>query len=80
MRYCDKATLRFYGVTVNILQLLNAPRSQKSTSPEAGYGFAALRAWNEQRTLVPQTHSLDGAEFKVAENKTSREERPLVNS
>src|SRR4029077_720703 len=28
--------------------------------PKAGYGFAALRAWNEHRALVPQIHSLDG--------------------
>ena len=29
-------------------------------SCKAGYGFAALRAWNEHRALVPQIHSLDG--------------------
>jgi hypothetical protein len=27
--------------------------------PKAGYGFDALRAWNEHEALVPQTHSLD---------------------
>jgi hypothetical protein len=36
---------------------------RKVASPETGYGFAALRAWNEERALVPQTHSLDDAEF-----------------
>jgi hypothetical protein len=26
--------------------------------PKAGYGFAALRAWNADEARVPQTHSL----------------------
>jgi hypothetical protein len=44
----------------------------KWTLPETGYGFAALRAWNEQRALVPQTHSPDGAEFGSCEDLSLR--------
>ena len=31
-----------------------------------------FRAWNEQRALVPQTHSLDGAELEVAKTPILR--------